>query len=862
MDDTDRMDFTTLNSDFDSSLMTCWESNSAVASNNSHSHNGNKDSNASNGGGYAQLPTFTMEEENQKFGANNGKPSSSANNANAWQMMQQQQQQQQKAQQQQHLMAAAGAQAHQNMVAAAMANQQKSPMGASGASAAAVKDGVAAAALSNAAPNEANNQGMASPQQQQQHQQQQSVNAMQMTSEQQQQLQQMHPLAMQSSANCPPHVVTAHQLQQTVAGMQNAFLPMALSTLGSNAAAAFAAAGLALPTIPAQANNAAVAAPSVNTSNGNAQQQQQQQMNNASALLFSQQALQMQQQAQQQQQQQATQQQQQQVQQQPPQPPPQSQQNVTESSATSTPPPFYLFDAPVELRVNFMNSQRQHGIPVTEDNNSYHYGVAVNGFHPQVNAAQNPGAAGAGGMNMFSAGGSTSAGSTTNSSVQLIDARHATRKSGRIKNEREQRRAQKITELIDQLREKMETGGWKVETKSKFHTLSSCADYMKHLIQETKEKEEAVKKAKTDLQMKERKAEEEKANQEPRSDPESSVMSSLTASSGGSNSAKANKVSSANSSEEGHRKRKSSSSLGGTGSNKKSRNADSSSDDLGSSESSGDDQGCQESSNQRSLDKTTSSVSDITDSNKGSSNSGSDTLTSNQRSDDDDDSSGNPPSLSAASSAAVALGRIGRKHRTKHADVVIKGRQYKLPKEITSLEESFVLDYEEVFAKSNVPQIVATTAGKIIAHNDLFLKATSFSRSSVRGLTIFSLVKQEKLSNLFEIVAKALRKDPPLPAISNDADGSASKWKYDTMTLPCVAFPSSREKSKAGEPANPLYITVTLMADEDPRKRLFHCVFTDCPGTDGALGSVTPELLTKLFTRSQKSDSRKSEKKN
>jgi hypothetical protein len=38
------------------------------------------------------------------------------------------------------------------------------------------------------------------------------------------------------------------------------------------------------------------------------------------------------------------------------------------------------------------------------------------------------------------------------------------------------------------------------------------------------------------------------------------------------------------------------------------------------------------------------------------------------------------------------------------------------------------------------------------------------------------------------------------------------------------------------------------MADKDPRKRCFHCVFTNCPGTKGALGSITPELLSSLFT--------------
>jgi hypothetical protein len=39
------------------------------------------------------------------------------------------------------------------------------------------------------------------------------------------------------------------------------------------------------------------------------------------------------------------------------------------------------------------------------------------------------------------------------------------------------------------------------------------------------------------------------------------------------------------------------------------------------------------------------------------------------------------------------------------------------------------------------------------------------------------------------------------------------------------------------------------MYDEDRTKRLFHCVFTDCPGTkEGALGSITPELLSTFFS--------------
>jgi hypothetical protein len=61
--------------------------------------------------------------------------------------------------------------------------------------------------------------------------------------------------------------------------------------------------------------------------------------------------------------------------------------------------------------------------------------------------------------------------------------------------------------------------------------LFRCADYLKHLAKATKEKEELVNKAKTELEMTERKLEEEKANVE-RSDPES-VASSLRERTGG-----------------------------------------------------------------------------------------------------------------------------------------------------------------------------------------------------------------------------------------------------------------------------------------------------------------------------------------
>jgi hypothetical protein len=141
-------------------------------------------------------------------------------------------------------------------------------------------------------------------------------------------------------------------------------------------------------------------------------------------------------------------------------------------------PPFYLFDAPIELRANFMQNQRRLGLPIQHDPNSYHYGETVNGFHPHQ--YQLPFGAAANSNNNASTAGGAAAASNGGGTVrvpppQLIDARHGNHrknKGGQVKNEREQKRAQKITELIEQLRLQMEEGGWQVEARSKFHTLS------------------------------------------------------------------------------------------------------------------------------------------------------------------------------------------------------------------------------------------------------------------------------------------------------------------------------------------------------------------------------------------------------
>jgi hypothetical protein len=121
-------------------------------------------------------------------------------------------------------------------------------------------------------------------------------------------------------------------------------------------------------------------------------------------------------------------------------------------------PPFLLFGAPIELRENFMQAQRLHGIRPLNDNNSVHYGmVAANGLSAQA------------------VGGGSMASSTflDASGLRLIDGRHGDVGSKRMRNAREQKRSQKINDLIDQLRDKMEHSGWRVGLKSKFHTLSS-----------------------------------------------------------------------------------------------------------------------------------------------------------------------------------------------------------------------------------------------------------------------------------------------------------------------------------------------------------------------------------------------------
>ena len=391
-------------------------------------------------------------------------------------------------------------------------------------------------------------------------------------------------------------------------------------------------------------------------------------------------------------------------------------------------------------------------------------------------------------------------------------------------------------------------------------------------METTQTKEEAVEQAKGDLAVSERKLE-EKMLERSSSEPES-VASSLTASTASMDKER----------KEGRsrQKRKASSAAENQSSEKKAKESESSTEEC----SSGDDQGSASDpggGRNISLNKMSSSISDVTDSNRGSSDGGGDgpksRRTCKQDDEDDDDSQ---PNSSISSTAAVVRGEGAHEGEHGRSDVVIrikKGRKVQVDarkKEITSLESDFDLDYEEVFLASNVPQIIATPAGRIITTNEFFLKATGLTKQEAARLTIFSIVKPEKLSNLFQIVAEALRQDTvERERISNShetgsssSDGQSSghtsgisgsndehgsdtgTWDYTAITLPCIAFPSRGERKgvAATHHPNPLYMTVTLMKDPDPGKRCFHCALTDCPGTNCQLGFVTPELLELLFS--------------
>jgi PAS domain-containing protein len=442
------------------------------------------------------------------------------------------------------------------------------------------------------------------------------------------------------------------------------------------------------------------------------------------------------------------------------------------------------------------------------------------------------------------------------------------------------------------------------------------------MVKSTDEKEKELQKLKSDLEVKKRKVEEDKSVQESRSDPES-VTSSLTADTTVSGRSRISTSREGHSLDESDRKRKAKDDDGDQDESSQSpsphkiarfergvaateessgegREAGSG---TGSGSGSGSGSGGDPSAHGTSMTKTISTVSDLTDSNQCSSsnNSGSATESGETVAVSEKraavEAVEHPSTSSISSDAAVASEKTSRERHSGHKDVVFKNDKRvrkRPPSEVTSLERNFELDYEEVFDKSNIPQLIASTSGKIVTWNDCFVKATGYRKSEIERLTIFSLVRPDKLSKFFDIVAAALRPESEGKASteskiaaatsveqeeSKDGTKAAESFEcakgadegddakkanteaqampsrlmnYAAITLPCIDFPAMRKRNERMSDSvsiiDPLTVTVTLMADKDPRRRCFHCVFTNCQGTNGALGSITPELLASLFS--------------
>lgn len=534
-----------------------------------------------------------------------------------------------------------------------------------------------------------------------------------------------------------------------------------------------------------------------------------------------------------------------------------------QDQATNGAPPFYLFDAPCELRHNFLQAQQKYKIePSAPDSNAYHYNMAVNGIHQQANAQVNP-ILPTSPKNPCTESSGTTTTTIDGRSVQLLDGRHKNKaKPGNERNEREQQRAQKITELIEKLRLTMVHGGWKREMKSKYQTLSTCAEYVKHLKQINKDKEALVEKAKSDLDALQRSSDFESVT--------SSLTEEPTAATGKGHQAivstsdedypetPVTKVSTGNKGNNGTQHN----SLDCEEYRRSGKKARSEKDTVNSEESAL----CTSSGNESGNSKMSSNISDLTDSNKGSSSDGKGSSGSsdgkgstgssegkvstetNQSSLTNENCTGNEnksSNKSVSSTAVVVSGIESKSFRHGHADVVVKDRsanarrkKAKRRNESTSLDADFVLNYEEVFLTSNIPQCIATPAGRIVSCNTIFRTLTGLTEEDVKRITIFSFVKAEKLSKLFELVSEALRDEKE---DSDEKVGDSNK-PVTTVTLPCISFPKQVKKLDS------LFLHVSFMPDKDPMKRCIHCLFSDTQVTNGEIRCISQELLSTIFS--------------
>ena len=347
------------------------------------------------------------------------------------------------------------------------------------------------------------------------------------------------------------------------------------------------------------------------------------------------------------------------------------------------------------------------------------------------------------------------------------------------------------------------------------------------MVKSTQEKEEAVNQLKSDLEIKIRKMEEDKSA-ESRSDPES-VTSSLTSDTNASAMHARHSCKHSQRQDADFRRDKDKRAHAHGGDATSSRNTSSVSTNEDSS-GGGEDRasgasgsGSGEPSAQGfSIEQTAvTGVSDLTFSNGASSNnSGSrggsaNTETVSRTIAPAIDDGPCPPSASSISSdAAVASQKSSGDHQeTQHThnlkDVVVDHSKRLLnkrsPEDTLNTRRFGGVNFEEIFGMSNVPQVIATTSGKVVAWNKCFLKATGIRRSEVERMTIFSLVKPDQLSRFFEIVSHVLKVDSSGEGenTSSGEDGDTShkcgtegvpKPDYAAMTLPCIDFPAMRRR--------------------------------------------------------------------
>ena len=137
--------------------------------------------------------------------------------------------------------------------------------------------------------------------------------------------------------------------------------------------------------------------------------------------------------------------------------------------------------------------------------------------------------------------------------------------------------------------------------------------------------------------------------------------------------------------------------------------------------------------------------------------------------------------------------------------------------------------FDDIFLDSFIPQIIATTSGRIISWNKAFLKITSVSRFQLKNMTLFSLVRLDCMSKLFAFIANELN-----GKVSNDTESD-----YERL-MPCIKFESKEDLQ--------LFMRVSLVNDINPNVRCLHVLFTDCERvSEGKMGFVTDKLIARMY---------------